>query len=227
MPWSSDQPPIVTIRISAALVTSSRITTARVALDSALSRLGWTRTVSAIAVTIPWYAAFLAPVRGRGGTGRRASFRCSWPRGRGGSSPSARTDMGYANDASEVRASSWRRWPRSATGASRSTTACSSGCSGSAPLLAAAAGARSWRRRRRVRRSTRLVGALRHWLLELGGVRLAVGVSALRRGSDSADCDAAAVLARRSSPVLAGLHLALTFALGQRPEREAAAVPPS
>ena len=58
MPWSSDQPPIVTIRISAALVTSSRITTARVAFDSALSRFGWTRTVSAIAVTIPWSRRF-------------------------------------------------------------------------------------------------------------------------------------------------------------------------
>ena len=38
----------------AALVTSSRITTARVALDSGLSRFGWTRTVSAMVVTIPW-----------------------------------------------------------------------------------------------------------------------------------------------------------------------------
>ena len=40
MPWSSDQPPIVMIRISAALVTSSRITTAFVALASGLSRFG-------------------------------------------------------------------------------------------------------------------------------------------------------------------------------------------
>src|SRR5918998_3674002 len=62
MPWSCDQPPSVTTRISIALVSRRRMTTARVAFDSALSRLGWTRTVSAIDGHNTLDTAFLAPV---------------------------------------------------------------------------------------------------------------------------------------------------------------------
>jgi hypothetical protein len=40
-------------RMSPALARRRRITPARVAFDSALSRFGWIRTVSAIEVTIP------------------------------------------------------------------------------------------------------------------------------------------------------------------------------
>jgi Protein of unknown function (DUF2568) len=42
--------------------------------------------------------AFLAPFAGVAELGRRASFRCSWPNGRGGSIPSARILDVYAND---------------------------------------------------------------------------------------------------------------------------------
>src|SRR5829696_2317935 len=91
-PWSCDQPPSVTTAISTALVRSSRITTARVALDSVLSRLGWCRTVSAIARHNTLRPAIKCRFCGRAGTGRQSRFRSWWPRGRGGSSPSARID---------------------------------------------------------------------------------------------------------------------------------------
>src|SRR5215208_3236408 len=82
------------IRMSAALVISSRTTTALVAFDCALSRLGCTRTVSAIAVDNTLCLPGLPGFGGRAGTGRQSRFRSWCSKERGGSSPSAR--MGIA-----------------------------------------------------------------------------------------------------------------------------------
>src|SRR5215204_2562111 len=76
--------------MSAALVMKRSITTARVAFDSALSRLGCTRTVSAIEVDNTLCPPGLPRVGGRAGTGRQSRFRSWCSKERGGSSPSAR-----------------------------------------------------------------------------------------------------------------------------------------
>src|SRR6476646_2049535 len=47
MPWSTLQPPIVTIATSAALASRSATTVARVACTTGLSRLGWVTTTPA------------------------------------------------------------------------------------------------------------------------------------------------------------------------------------
>jgi hypothetical protein len=66
------------------------------------------------------------------------------------------------------------------------------------------------------------LAALAYWgFSEFGGVvQWSIGLGAALFAADSP------VLAVIFA-VLTGLHLALTFALGQRPEREAASVPPS
>src|ERR687892_1669541 len=106
-------------RMSPALTRRRRMTPTLVALDSALSRFGWIRTVSAMWAQYPDFEAVAPTIRGwrtpllvleaeRLSTsaytqsvrrawrnlGRRARFRSSWSQGRGGSSPSARTSDG-------------------------------------------------------------------------------------------------------------------------------------
>src|ERR1700722_1898277 len=94
------QPPIVTIRSSAAETIRSRTTVARVAITAGLSRLGcvtitpsgaFLPKVEAISSMTLQSRAVLMQPSGRGGTGRHAGLRSQWAFALGGSSPSART----------------------------------------------------------------------------------------------------------------------------------------
>src|SRR5438067_7845711 len=71
-PWSDDHPPAVTIATSPAVTSSSKMTPALVAFDAALSRFGWTITVSAT-----WSGRLGVTPRACGGAGRRGAARAA------------------------------------------------------------------------------------------------------------------------------------------------------
>src|SRR3954469_15601255 len=85
-PSSAGQPPMHTISIGPALISSSRMTIAFVAFDDAFSRLGCSRTTpSSGSPPMAWrmirtraVACDARRARGRGGIGRHAGFRCRW-----------------------------------------------------------------------------------------------------------------------------------------------------